>query len=358
MNSWIDTLCGIVESGTPACLVTVANIRGSAPREAGTRMVVTRAKTIGTIGGGQLEYQCTRIAAERIRMSSRNINDSSSDNILRTFPLGSSCGQCCGGVVDVLIEAFSTADLAYLADLQRAHDLRQPFVTLSAANGGRALISNELSCNHGISSSQIDAARAEARALLSGDGHVSWNGSSGQQVFYQRIAVSDFNIAIFGAGHVGSATVAALAMLDCKIRWIDSRRNMFPADLPRNVVGIESEYPAREVAAMPPGSFFLVMTHSHALDFEICDRILNRCDAQYCGLIGSLSKRRRFANLMKKQGEASDAIAHLTCPIGLPGIDGKRPQEIAIAVAAEMLQIRGQAASSTVTGLADNVHVI
>ena len=59
---------------------------------------------------------------------------------------------------------------------------------------------------------------------------------------------------------------------------------------------------ALEVAAMPAGSFYLVMTHSHAIDFEICDRILRRGDACYCGLIGSVSKRRRFEKRYRQQG--------------------------------------------------------
>jgi len=354
MSRWIDTLCDVVGNGESACLVTVANIRGSAPREAGARMVVTPTATVGTIGGGQLEHECTRLAVERIR----NCPEISGDSKLRTFPLGSRCGQCCGGVVDVLIDHFSAVDAVWLTELRRLHDLRRPFVVAVGANGGRALITADLTANEGISLSQTDAAESRAHDLLADAGDVYWDGRSGQQIFYQRIAASDFHIAIFGAGHVGSATVATLATLDSQIRWIDSRRNMFPTDLPRNVTSIESENPAREVAAMPPASFYLVMTHSHPLDFEICDQVLNRRDALYCGLIGSRTKRRRFENLMRKQGATDEVIADLTCPIGLHGITGKRPQEIAIAVAAELLQIRGLAAGNPVSSLADNVHVI
>jgi xanthine dehydrogenase accessory factor len=91
---------------------------------------------------------------------------------------------------------------------------------------------------------------------------------------------------------------------------------------------------------MPAGSYYLVMTHSHALDLEICEQILRRQDVAYCGLIGSLSKRRRFERLLRKQGITDAMLEKLTCPIGVPGIPGKRPQEIAIAVAAELLQIQ------------------
>ena len=91
-------------------------------------------------------------------------------------------------------------------------------------------------------------------------------------------------------------------------------------------------------SALPPSSFYLVMTHSHPLDFDICDRILRRGDAAYCGLIGSLTKRRRFEKRLRQQGLPQTAIEQLVCPIGVAGISGKKPAEIAIAAAAEILR--------------------
>jgi xanthine dehydrogenase accessory factor len=69
------------------------------------------------------------------------------------------------------------------------------------------------------------------------------------------------------------------------------------------------------------------MTHSHAIDFDICDRILRRSDATYCGLIGSVSKRRRFEKRYREQGMLQAVINKLVCPIGIDGISGKKPAE-------------------------------
>ena len=107
---------------------------------------------------------------------------------------------------------------------------------------------------------------------------------------------------------------------------------------------------------MPPGSFYLVMTHSHAMDFDICDRIMRRGDARYCGLIGSLSKRRRFEKRYRQQGMDEATLQQLVCPIGVDGITGKKPAEIAVAVAAEVLRIRDQAVAAA--DYPDNVHPI
>ena len=173
-----------------------------------------------------------------------------------------------------------------------------------------------------------------------------------------------FHIAVFGAGHVGAATVDVLSKLDCRIRWIDSRRNIFPANLSGNVTAVESGNPALEVAAMPQGSTYLVLTHSHPLDFDICARVLQRGDFAYCGLIGSLSKRRRFERSMRKQGMTDALLAHLTCPIGVSGIESTKPAEIAIAVAAEILRIRDAAEAANrdndkvPKNVNDNVHVL
>jgi xanthine dehydrogenase accessory factor len=162
----------------------------------------------------------------------------------------------------------------------------------------------------------------------------------------EPILPTNFNIAVFGAGHVGAATVDVLSKLDCRIRWIDSRRKLFPASLPGNVTAVESANPEREAAAMPPGSFYLVITHSHPLDLEICSRVLQRGDLAYCGLIGSVAKRRRFERSFRKQGFSDVVIDRLTCPIGVAGISSKKPADIAIAVAAEILRIRDAASAA------------
>lgn len=356
MHNWIDTLCDIVNESGTACLVSVAKIRGSAPRDAGARMVVTPNGIVGTIGGGQLEYQCTRLAVERLAgaVTMKNVGML---NTVRTFPLGTNCGQCCGGVVEVHFENISVADAGSLHELKRLRDQQQEFVAVSGPRG-RALVVDGIITNFGLSASRLETAARIAQEMCDRAQHIRCLHDSGEVYLFERIAVSNFNLAIFGAGHVGSAVVATLAVLDSRIRWIDSRTNVLPENVPTNVLAIESDAVASEVAAMPPASYFLIMTHSHALDLEICDQVLRRRDARYCGLIGSLSKRRRFERLLRKQGMVDEMLANLVCPIGIAGIPGKRPQEIAVAVAAELLQIRASSAKMTDFHQSDNVHAI
>ncbi|EPA9109856.1 xanthine dehydrogenase accessory protein XdhC [Serratia liquefaciens] len=149
-------------------------------------------------------------------------------------------------------------------------------------------------------------------------------------------------IALFGAGHVGRALVNILATLPCRVRWVDGRAEEFPRVIPAGVQQEISDEPLEIVDAMPPGSFFIVMTHDHALDLALAERILRRGDAGYFGLIGSLTKRKRFEYKLGQRGISETAIAAMRCPLGLPDVKGKLPAEIAVAVAGEVIACYGQ----------------
>lgn len=344
MNEWIDELTDLAAAGERAVLVTVAGIRGSAPREIGAKMIVTASETIGTIGGGQLEYQSTRAAVEML---------DDQQTTLRSFPLGSSMGQCCGGVVEILFEPVVEGMPGWLRDLAALHGQHEPAIIatrISRSKPAKLIVTaTEV---FGVSAEQADSSLvSKARQLLANNAVTTRD----VQELYDPIVVSDLNIAVFGAGHVGAAVVNALSELDCNIRWIDSRRKMF-RKVPANVSAIVASDPALEVAAMPADSFYLVMTHSHAVDFDICDRILQRRDARYCGLIGSLSKRRRFEKRYRQQGMTQSVIDQLICPIGVDGISGKKPAEIAVAAAAEILKVRECAVAPVEEEYPDNVH--
>lgn len=340
-------------------LVSVTGVRGSAPRETGARMIVTARETRGTIGGGQLEYQCTRIAASHLREQAGVADD---ERFVRRFPLGSDCGQCCGGVVDVLFEPVSRDNGSWLDKALELRNERKALVIATSLNTEATLLICGDDCFSFGNDSAPESPLAEAARDM-----LSRAASAGAEFFVdpadapylmQVIGRSRFHVAVFGAGHVGSAVVDVLSRLDCDIRWIDSRRNVFPADLPPNATTVESAQPEREIAAMPQATCFLVMTHSHALDYEICQRILAGGDFSYCGLIGSLTKRRRFERLMRQQGMSVAALDRLTCPIGVSGISGKHPQEIAIAVAAELLQLVDSRYSRADLQAGDNVQAL
>jgi xanthine dehydrogenase accessory factor len=157
-----------------------------------------------------------------------------------------------------------------------------------------------------------------------------------------------FSLQLHGAGHVGRAIATLLATLEVHVDWFDERDEEFPptTDLgspwPVHIQRIGGDTIEREVRRAPPGAFYLVLTHEHALDERITEAILRRGDFAFCGLIGSRTKRAKFVRRFEARGVAAPAIERMTCPIGVPGIQGKAPEIIAAAVVAQLLQLARQ----------------
>ena len=147
-----------------------------------------------------------------------------------------------------------------------------------------------------------------------------------------------FTLDLYGAGHVGRAIVRLLAGIDCRVRWIDEREAEFPTEaLPPHIEPVCTEGLVRELQATPPGAWVLILTHSHDLDLALTEAALARADLPWVGLIGSATKRARFLHRLEAKGFNTEQLARLCCPIGLPGMAGKEPEVIAVAVVAQLL---------------------
>ena len=249
----------------PAVVVEVTAALGSAPRAEGTRMLVSAAQAVGTIGGGHLELKAIQSAREMLR--TRELMPRSEH-----YPLGPALGQCCGGAVTLGFQALAPAVLALWP-------LQPPL----------------------------------------------------------------FHLQLYGAGHVGRAIATLLTTLDVVVDWIDEREEEFS---PTTTLG--TRWPAHirpvcvdtveaEVRVAPPGAYYLVLTHNHDLDMRITEAVLRRGDFGFLGLIGSKTKRQRFIHRFEHRGIAPDVIARMTCPIGVAGISGKEPEQIAVGVVAQLL---------------------
>jgi xanthine dehydrogenase accessory factor len=158
-----------------------------------------------------------------------------------------------------------------------------------------------------------------------------------------RLAPQLAPLALFGGGHVGKALVNALAPLPYAVRWIDSRDEIFPEQLPINVVSEHSDPVHAAVRDLAPGSRVLIMSFSHAEDLDVVAACLRRLreqdDLPYIGLIGSASKWATFGHRLEERGFSGAELARITCPIGLAGIHGKQPEVIAASVAAQILLV-------------------
>ena len=149
-------------------------------------------------------------------------------------------------------------------------------------------------------------------------------------------------VALFGGGHVGAALIHVLAMLPLKVTWVDSRDEIFPPGVPSSVWCEHSSPVHAAVEALAPQSRVLIMSFSHAEDLDVVaaclKRLRERDDLPYIGLIGSKTKWATFRHRLEARGFTDVELARVTSPIGVPGIHGKEPQVIAVAVAAQILQ--------------------
>lgn len=253
-------------AGQRAVVVEVLEARGSAPRAAGTRMLVSAEQVVGTIGGGHLEWKALHSARALL-----GANEPAP--LSEHFALGPALGQCCGGAVTLGYQLLNAEVLA-----------RWP----------------------------------QPGAL--------------------------FHLQLYGAGHVGRAIATLLATLDVEVDWIDEREQEFPhattlgAPWPVHIRKFCVDAVEAEVRTAPAGAFYLVLTHQHDLDQRITEAILRRGDFGFLGLIGSKTKRQRFIRRFEQLGIDDGAIARMTCPIGIAGIDGKQPEVLAMAVVAQLLR--------------------
>ena len=314
LRDWPLAVIRELQSQTTVARIVVASVRGSAPREPGTCMLVDSTQTLGTIGGGRLEWEAVQAARALLTRS-----DNAAASVSR-FVLGTELAQCCGGVVELWIERYTRADLPLLNEVARA------------VKSGNANLHSEI--QDGQVSRRVirEFSRAHGRTLFRRE-------ADGRALLHEPLPMHLPMLYLYGAGHVGQALARVLSNVAMRVRWIDSRAGMLPPVPGELIEAICTGDPATTVSDAPSHAHFLVMTHSHALDYSLCRAILARSNVAFVGLIGSKSKAARFRSRLARDGLSVAAIDRLTCPIGIDGIDSKAPAAIAIAVAAQLLQV-------------------
>jgi xanthine dehydrogenase accessory factor len=313
MSDWIDPALSAVRRGETLAMVTVVTARGSTPRERGARMLVWPERFQGTIGGGALERQGLDQARRLLAQGTRR-------HALQDYPLGPLLGQCCGGFVRLLVERLDAGSLDWLAAAQAAAGSGAAF-RLSATFTGQD-IRREVHAGEGEAIGEAEhTALAEVRAVE------------------ERIGGPRPRLAIFGAGHVGRAVASAFATLPFELDWLASREDLRPEAGGSRAAILSEDDLIAAVEAAPAETLFAIFTHSHDLDYRLTRAVLGRGDFRYLGLIGSATKRARFLRRLRDDGVPEAALARLTCPIGIVTLKSKDPAVIAVALAAQLLEL-------------------
>jgi xanthine dehydrogenase accessory factor len=313
MSEWIAEARAAVRRGEVLAMTTVVGIQGSTPRELGARMLVWPDRFTGTVGGGSLERQALDQARKLIAQDMRR-------HALQDYPLGPLLGQCCGGHVRLLVERLDGDSLPWLDDAARAWAMGAPF-RLRACFEGTTM-------RRSVQPTALDAPADGPRTPI-----------AQVRSLAEAIAPARPLLVIFGAGHVARAVARAFAPLPFQLDWLASREDLRPeASAAHATIMSEDELEAC-VEAAPPGALFAIFTHSHDLDYRLTRAALGKGDFGYLGLIGSRTKRARFERRLRDDGVDEAALDRLTCPIGIASLKSKEPEVIAVALAAELLQL-------------------
>ncbi|MDO9639572.1 MAG: xanthine dehydrogenase accessory protein XdhC [Pseudotabrizicola sp.] len=293
-------LAAVVAAHGAVARVVIAAHDGSSPREPGAAMLVWADGQSGTIGGGALEYEAAADARAMLAAGGHR---------LRRVPLGPALGQCCGGAVTLLTEVYDAGCLP-MAEAG----------VVARSTDGRAM---PLGVKRLLDRARGQGVMPEPQLV--------------QGWFVEPVAAPARDLWIWGAGHVGRALVGVLAPLPgLRVTWVDVAADRFPDTIPKGVTALPCADAARLVPHAPRGAEHLVLTYSHALDLDLCHRLLTHGFAR-AGVIGSATKWARFRSRLAALGHAPGQIARIDCPIGDPAL-GKHPQAIAIGVAQAVLR--------------------
>ena len=328
---WIDAALKCAAQRERAVLVFVTGERGSTPRDTGSWILLTKDTALGTIGGGELE----RTLVEAARAMLEGTGTWSRAPV--QCALGPDMRQCCGGVVEVLLEPIDSGAAQWLVEAQQ-----QLVLT------GHVQIA-------------FDSGSCEVSPVVNTDNTLADTLSPG--IITLSFRENRPRLALFGAGHVGRALCTIASQLPIRVTVFDARPDQC-AQVPEaaNLCVDERFDPVLGAQQLQNYEAALVMTHSHALDYDLCRLLLRRSDLVYTGLIGSESKSRRFRKALRKDGLHDLELARLTSPIGKNGPAGKEPGVIALGVLSEVLQVcktaqdRPQSSGATATPLNEARH--
>ncbi len=314
MSEWIGQALAAVTRGEALAMATVVGAQGSTPREIGARMLVWPDRFTGTIGGGSLERQALDQARKLLAQDTRR-------HALQDYPLGPLLGQCCGGRVRLLVERLDAASRGWLDAAEHARQARAPFRLQADIEGSDLARSVQPAAGEDPADNSPRIPIPEVRRLS------------------ELMQPARPKLVIFGAGHVGQAVARAFAPLPFDLEWLASREDLRPEAGGTHAAILSEDDLEACIEAAPAGTLIAIFTHSHDLDYRLTRAALAKRDFGYLGLIGSRTKRARFEGRLKADGFSDADLARLVCPIGIPSLKNKAPAVIAVALAAELLQL-------------------
>ncbi|MDQ2795423.1 MAG: XdhC family protein [Bacteroidota bacterium] len=336
-----------LRAGTPVALLAVLHSAGSSPGRQGFKMAVTADTVAGSIGGGIMEHKWVELARQRLREA--DPTPLLRPQVHRREAPADRSGMMCSGEQDVLLWPLWPAHLPAVAAIESSlQNLSGGFLELSPAAGLRFLPPADLEAAEPTRASAEAAAAAVPEASSAPAQLAFYDYQPGPVWRYrERLGFRD-QLTIVGGGHVSLALSNVAAALDFELTVLDDR-----LDLPtfeRNHAAHHRhriDYESVAAAVSPgPHRYVVVMTVGYRTDATVLRQLLGhppeQCPYRYLGVMGSVAKVAELRRGLREEGFSEKAIARLRGPIGVP-IQSQTPEEIAISIAAELIQVRQSA---------------
>lgn len=296
-------------------LDVVISSSGSVPREAGAIMLVDAAGRFwGTIGGGPIEYATTQCSQELVQLAETKVEH---------FDMSLKSNAMCGGAYDVLMYYLDFSDEKLGEAIEKAIEQagqKEPFQLLLPLEGGLPL---------------VNATKRIYAGLVEVEG----------KKYYAQAFNSDGNVYVFGGGHVAAELVPVLAHLDFRCIVMDDREEFANCErFPQAAEVFAVDYERlEEHVSINSNDYVLIMTRGHLCDTEV-ERFALKTNAKYIGLMGSKTKKALTRAKLLEEGFRLEQIDRVIIPVGLD-IKSETPAEIAISIAAQLIQERAKHSS-------------
>jgi xanthine dehydrogenase accessory factor len=318
-------------AGEPVALVTVVEVAGSTPRHTGARMLVREdGAIVGSIGGGKIELEAIEAARPVARREAPALRFER--HLVRDLAM------CCGGRMQAWIEPVDGARWKALDEATRRRKARRAcvLVTSMATPGGMDVLS-------------ADASLAARAPRLDGDR------------FYDPLLPGE-RVVLFGGGHVAQALAPLCAAVGFEVVVCDEEPEFASAarfpDAAMLVQSFDRQEVTRELGPIGGEDYVIILTRDHAVDQQILEQWIGDDAVGYLGMIGSRGKVGRFRRRLEAKGVAGpERWQRVHAPVGL-NIGAETPEEIAVAIVAELIQWRRRAAGERDAAkvAADNVE--
>jgi len=350
MSTVYEEVLQILETGDPVAVATLMARRGSAPGSLGAKMLVRRnGATAGSIGGGCVEAEVWDAA--RAAMDSGEVGVLSYR--LNTQEMAES-GLICGGNVEILVEPLDASHLPVvraIIEAQRTRSAALVATTVPAAGAGEAgagrfkvlLTSAGDVVGPGLESAPVDTLRDQWRRLPPAATRLlAWeDAAAGSRLLLESVA-PPATLVIFGGGHLSGEIVPLAKRVHFHVTVVDDRpmfanRDRFPEADEVLVSEFEDVF---DHISIDDNTFVVIVTRGHLHD-RLCLEKSLATDAAYIGMVGSKAKIKKTYDALEEAGVARGRLEQVHSPIGL-FIHARLPEEIAVSVVAELIQVRNQ----------------